>query len=230
MEQTLLLQLAGMQSWGVRSRYTNRDTGMEPSKSGLIGMILCGLGRTDENVFPTLEDLSALQMAVRVDRQGEMLRDFQTIKGSPYKVYKNGEFITKESRGFPLPSGKYRSKGKETITCEKFYLQDAHFVVGLSGDPKVLEVAEQALTDPVWLLFLGRKCCPPTAPIVLGVIDNSLLNALKEHPTQSTLHQIRIVFESETGALRQDVPVSFKSRKFRTRRVTSVLWQNPNFP
>jgi CRISPR system Cascade subunit CasD len=32
---TLLLQLIGpMQSWGVQSHFTIRDTGLEPSKSG----------------------------------------------------------------------------------------------------------------------------------------------------------------------------------------------------
>ena len=37
---TLLLRLAGpMQSWGVQSRFSVRDTGLEPSKSGVIGLL-----------------------------------------------------------------------------------------------------------------------------------------------------------------------------------------------
>ena len=36
----LLLRLAGpMQSWGTQSRFLVRDTGMEPSKSGVIGLL-----------------------------------------------------------------------------------------------------------------------------------------------------------------------------------------------
>ena len=36
----LLLRLSGpMQSWGVQSRFTVRDTGLEPSKSGVVGLI-----------------------------------------------------------------------------------------------------------------------------------------------------------------------------------------------
>ncbi|MCA9878634.1 MAG: CRISPR-associated protein Cas5, partial [Thermomicrobiales bacterium] len=35
---TVLLRLAGpMQSWGTQSRFLERDTGMEPSKSGVLG-------------------------------------------------------------------------------------------------------------------------------------------------------------------------------------------------
>ena len=42
---TLLLRLAGpMQSWGTQSRFFTRDTGLEPSKSGVIGPALRRLG------------------------------------------------------------------------------------------------------------------------------------------------------------------------------------------
>ena len=35
----LLMRLAGpMQTWGTRSRFSNRDTGLEPSRSGVIGL------------------------------------------------------------------------------------------------------------------------------------------------------------------------------------------------
>jgi CRISPR system Cascade subunit CasD len=36
----LLLRLAGpMQAWGTQSRFVNRDTELEPSKSGVIGLL-----------------------------------------------------------------------------------------------------------------------------------------------------------------------------------------------
>ena len=42
----LLMRLAGpMQSWGTRSRFGNRDTGLEPSRSGVIGLLCAALGR-----------------------------------------------------------------------------------------------------------------------------------------------------------------------------------------
>ena len=41
----LLLRLAGqMQSWGTQSRFSNRDTDLEPSKSGVIGLLCAAMG------------------------------------------------------------------------------------------------------------------------------------------------------------------------------------------
>jgi CRISPR-associated Cas5-like protein len=34
-----------MQSWGTQSRFTVRDTGLEPSKSGIVGLLCAALGR-----------------------------------------------------------------------------------------------------------------------------------------------------------------------------------------
>jgi len=47
---TLLLRLVGpMQSWGTTSRFDQRDTGKEPSKSGVIGLVAAALGIDREN-------------------------------------------------------------------------------------------------------------------------------------------------------------------------------------
>ena len=43
---TLLMRLAGpMQSWGTGSRFDERDTQLEPSKSGVVGLLCAALGR-----------------------------------------------------------------------------------------------------------------------------------------------------------------------------------------
>ncbi|OYT68958.1 MAG: type I-E CRISPR-associated protein Cas5/CasD, partial [Chloracidobacterium sp. CP2_5A] len=42
---TLLIRFcAPMQSWGTQSRFTVRDTGFEPSKSGTLGVLCAALG------------------------------------------------------------------------------------------------------------------------------------------------------------------------------------------
>ena len=42
---TLLLRLVGpMQSWGTASRFDQRDTGKEPSKSGVVGLLAAAAG------------------------------------------------------------------------------------------------------------------------------------------------------------------------------------------
>ena len=76
----LLLRLAGpMQSWGIQSRFSVRDTGLEPSRSGVVGLLCCALGRSrDEPLDEFLPD--KLAMGVRVDREGRMARDWHTAQ------------------------------------------------------------------------------------------------------------------------------------------------------
>ena len=77
---TLLLRLVGpMQSWGTTSRFDHRDTGKEPSKSGIVGLLAAALGIGREN-WTDLEPLSRLAMGVRHDRAGVPKRDYQTAK------------------------------------------------------------------------------------------------------------------------------------------------------
>ena len=65
---TLLLRLVGpMQSWGTTSRFDERDTGKEPSKSGVIGLLAAALGIDREN-WVDLAPLTRLRMGVRHDR------------------------------------------------------------------------------------------------------------------------------------------------------------------
>ena len=91
--KTLLLRLAGpMQSWGTDSRFTYRETRLEPSKSGVIGLLCAALGKpkndpqkpeeADLPDCPSLSRLAGLEMGVRVDRPGVMLKDYHTVGGA----------------------------------------------------------------------------------------------------------------------------------------------------
>ena len=74
---TLILRLAApMQAWGADSKYNERRTCREPTKSGVIGLLAAALGcRRDDT--ETLARLSTLRFGVRADREGTSLRDFQ---------------------------------------------------------------------------------------------------------------------------------------------------------
>lgn len=218
---TLLLRLAGpMQSWGVQSHFTHRDTGLEPSKSGVIGLICAALGKPrDENHpdnrdKPSLESLAALRMGVRVDREGLVKRDYHTAQN----VMKAG--------------GKPFSGLKETELSERFYLADAVFLVGLeSRDSDLLQKIEKRLHRPVWMLFLGRKAFVPGEPIWLkdsGLKpEASLEDALQSHPRlalgRNREERARLIIEDlERGSIvRPDQPISFLKgqRQFTVRRV-----------
>lgn len=76
----LMLRLAApMQSWGTDSKFEVRKTNREPTKSGVVGLLAAALGaRRDQTEI--LRRLNKLRIAVRVDREGTLLRDFHTAK------------------------------------------------------------------------------------------------------------------------------------------------------
>lgn len=211
---TLLLRLAGpMQSWGTTSRFDQRDTGKEPSKSGVIGLLAAALGIDREEWNADLQALAALLMGVRHDRPGVLKRDYQTA-----------QYIISADR----------SKVHETAVTTRDYLADAVFLVGLEGpDRSLLESAHAALQNPVWPLALGRKSYVPAEPVWLEgcVMDVPLLPALEGRPWLSTSRRgeamperLLVSLESRdgSGALRMDQPLSsFADRRFGARYVRS---------
>ena len=75
----LLLKLAGpLQSWGSESRFTERGTRHEPTKSGAIGLLAAALGRRRTD---SVDDLASLEFGVRIDQPGTFEEDFQPSIG-----------------------------------------------------------------------------------------------------------------------------------------------------
>lgn len=225
----LLMRLAGpMQSWGIRSQFGDRDTGREPSKSGVIGLLGAALGRARDH---PMADLAALAMGIRVDREGTVGRDYQTTgggywRGRPY--------------GVMGPDGKLGG----TVLSDRYYLADADFLVGLlaATDEQValLHRLDQALAAPVWTLALGRKSyvpgipphLPDAAPLGPGLREGDLLDVLRSYPWQDGQGKglpprVRFVLDAEPGStadVRADVPLSFvpTARRFATRAVQTI--------
>ena len=206
---TLLLRLqAPMQSWGISSLFTERDTVREPSKSGVIGIICAALGRPKD---ADLSDLAALRMGVRVDREGSLEKDFQTARD----VY--------------AASGK---KTVDSVISNRYYLADAAFLVGLEGPRELLALVQIALQQPKYTLYLGRKAFPPTFPVALadGLREQPLLEALRDYPplVENKPPFYRIVLENEAGEfIRQDVPINFAQRTFDTRQISIFYIPQP---
>jgi CRISPR system Cascade subunit CasD len=81
MPSTLLIPLVGpMQAWGSRSRFSDRDTHREPTKSGVLGLVCAALGR---GRGASLDDLRGLRFGVRADQPGQPQRDYQTAQETP---------------------------------------------------------------------------------------------------------------------------------------------------
>lgn len=216
---SLLLRLVGpMQSWGTTSRFDQRDTGKEPSKSGVIGLVAAAIG-IDRANWPDLEPLTHLSMIVRHDRAGVPQRDYQTAGCAA------GDAIIKAD-GKPSTAG--------GVVSNRHYLADAAFLVVLGGENRtLLERADDALRNPVWPLALGRKSYVPTEQIWMneGVQDDEPSQVVRRWPWIATVRRWeslpdQLLVSSETddgsGALRMDQPLSsFAERRFGARFVRS---------
>lgn len=204
---TLLMRLAApIQSWGVDAKFDRRSTGRIPTKSGILGMIAAALGRRrNENI----EDLLKLRFGVRIDKEGSLLRDFQTARSL-----------------------------KSAYVTHRYYLSDAIFLAGLEGDEKLLKKIEFALNNPEFPLFLGRRSCPPEGKVSLGIrTGKKLLDALREEPWLVSYWQgrkenskmvLRIILDAddmdESYFFQRDLPLSFDQeyRKYGFRRVAEA--------
>lgn len=212
---TLLIPLVGpMQAWGSRSRFDDRDTHTEPTKSGVLGLVCAALGRGRHQ---PLQDLSALRFGVRVDADGRAMVDFHTAQ----EVIRAG------------------GGGTSSVTSRRHFLADARFLAGLEGtdaDLPLLREIEAALRNPRWPLALGRKSFPLTLPPYLpeGSLREglSLGEALSAEPWRVLTEgernrppaRLRLVLEdAEHGtAVQADQPRDFAGRSFGLRRLKAT--------
>ncbi|MBH1938275.1 type I-E CRISPR-associated protein Cas5/CasD [Streptomyces sp. AV19] len=237
MSGVLVLRLAGpLQSWGSRSAFNRRETGSEPTKSGVLGLLAAAAGRRRED---PLDDLVRLRLGVRVDQPGTLLRDYHTVS---------------DYRGRPLPQAGVSAKGiqkptspaKYTHVTTRYYLQDAVFVAAVEGDEDLLAALDGAVRAPAFPLALGRRSCPPAQPVSLGLRDGDLETVLREEPWRASerareRHAARLGRERGAGRalyperidcsvtledpegddILHDAPVSFDpyARGFTSRRV-----------
>ena len=159
-DNTLFLRLAGpMQSWGTSSRLQLRRTDAYPSKSGVLGMILCAMGISREDSPRELGRLEPLVMGVRVDRSGIVDWDYHTV---------GAKIGIRKAEGGIKRTGNTKNGPIETLLSRRQYLYDASFLVALHGEADKINDCARALGDPVWPVFLGRKCCVPAEPVFVG--------------------------------------------------------------
>lgn len=209
----LLLRLKGpQQSWGVASRYRTRESGQEPSKSGVLGLLAAADGRPRE---ADLRDLVSMAFGVRVDQPGRLMVDYHTarIEGAANSALSN-----------------------------RHYRVDAAYTAAVAGPAALIEGLAEAVDAPRFPLYLGRRSSPAPVDLMGGVVDGddveSALRDLSAAPwLASKWHRMesaqrvflplaRDARPGEAGENVQDVPVSFDPRH-RTYSSRGVMRPDP---
>jgi len=169
---TLFLRLEGpLQSWGDTSKFVMRRSMDAPTKSGILGLICCSMGLSRQMVREHLPSLNGLAMGVRIDRPGMRWWDYHTV----------GAGI-----GLTTAGGDIKTGAKGTLVTRREYLADASFLVALQGDVSLIQSINAALVSPVWPIFLGRKSCPPSVPVLVRPQEDELWTNPSHYPDLST--------------------------------------------
>lgn len=131
-----------------------------------------------------LSALNALKFGVRADRKREDITDFHMAHSE-----------------------------KSSYVTYRHYLSDAVFLAGLEGEESFLRELETALQNPRFPLFLGRRSCPPTLPLVVGIRGTPLETTLSKEAPLGEKHEnmLRVQMETDDPAagLMKDMPMSF---------------------
>lgn len=221
--KTILLKFSGpLQSYGTSSHFETRYTEYYPSKSAVIGLLAACLGyRRDE--AENLRELSKLQFAVRIDKDGTLLRDYHIARS-------------------------YNEKGVEskTYVTNRYYLEDALFIVALSGMDELIDTLIKAIKSPYFQPFMGRRSLPVPVDFFLGESAEDILDSLRNLPWQAApwykkkkgkqgirekisleVYADEEIVEGEKitrSKFRRDIPVSFsqKGRQFAFRQEACI--------
>jgi CRISPR system Cascade subunit CasD len=225
-----------LQSWGADSKFYKRDTLAFPTKSGILGLILCSMGASGAQ-NELLEKLNSKMMQVvsyvhsKLKENGEtfkvdkepLLQDFHVV-GSGFDNKDNWQtlLIPKTCNG----TGQVGSGVKLTY---RYYLQDARFAVILEISDDMNETVCNAIQNPIYDVYFGRKNCVPTEKIFQGSFD-TISDALQKADIiakdKLLLEDFKVLDGEHDGneiMTLHDVPIQFgEIKKYSDRRITII--------
>lgn len=155
-----------------------REAGPFPSRSVVIGLIAAASG-VERGSDRLLELHRELRVHVATARSGSPLVDYHTVLPVGYAEYDPARLRRPGLTGNP-------------ILTDRAYHLDAHFVALICGDnPAIVDEAREALREPVFAGYLGRRCCVPATPLLPEeVVGATVIDALSSAARQA--HRLRV--------------------------------------
>ena len=179
----LIFQLqAPLSAWGETAVGEYRPTSNYPSESALVGLLAAALGidREEEDAHQAL--CAHYGFAIGVQSAGRLLRDYHTAQVPGRVSLKNRPHNSRRDE-LNMPKEELN-----TILSTRDYRQDAACLVAAQADssaPYSLDELSQALKEPKYVLYLGRKSCPLALPLWPNVVEaKSALEAIEAYRTK----------------------------------------------
>lgn len=231
---------APLQSWGFDSKFGRRDTLAFPTRSGVLGLVCSALGAGGAQRELLAEFAPLRQTAVSYARCTEkkgkvvkhdrepLLRDFHMV-GAGYDTNDPWQALLEPYKS----DGKRRtSDGGGAKMTYRYYLQDAAFAVAFGVPDDRAESVAEALRNPTWDIYLGRKNCVPTDFVYRGIFDQEEAALAQAGTIAGEKHRVedfRVVQgdlgegEADEVFTINDVPVQFgEDKRYRDRQVSLI--------
>ncbi|WJV53501.1 type I-E CRISPR-associated protein Cas5/CasD [Prodigiosinella aquatilis] len=241
MTHYLVFQLyAPLVSWGEPAVGEVRHTSPIPSRSALLGLLAAALGIRRDEEERLVQFNQHYRFAVRPLSGCEgWLRDYHTVQ-MPKEDRKR---IRRTRRDELLPDA---GQSLETMLTTREYRCDAYYHIAVSetpDEPYSLHQLADALREPVFTLYLGRKSCPLALPLAPHLFSGTLADVwqqasnttlLNDEDLQRLNHPTGLCYweqDADSGmpvlsrVLRGDQPLSRRRWQFTTRRQYSGTWR-----
>lgn len=190
---------AFMQSFGRNSISTCRDTGVLPTKSMVIGLILNALGH---------------------DNTSEEEKDY------PEQMSNALRFATKQL--YTKSSSKMvdfcvaRRCDKQSDILYKEYIVGSRYNVYLEGDSSDIEKIAEALLFPKRALYSGRKCCTFSSPLCWDSKNNIPTITKNSHIENLIFNDINLTNPFPKHVIECGNMASFSNRTL-TKEITDII-------
>ncbi len=203
-----LTLVAPFQSWGASSKFKERTTLEHPTRSGIIG-ILCAACGVDREDVQGLQRINEVSIKVYTFARGRRLTDFHTVGGGYDSKFLNVSVKADGTSG-------------DTVITHRDYLQESRFGIIVSGKASLVESLADAVRNPKWGVWLGRKNCIPSEPLFTALTDeeSAAVAALKKRDDSEPIQIVAEVSSlEESSDSIMDIPLDFSKRKYASRRV-----------
>lgn len=182
MKDYLVFRLYGpMASWGQAAVGGDRPTGVFPGRSSVLGLLGAALGIKRDNAQALTELAESVLISVKQVVPGSLVRDYHTTQ-----VPSHNKKVTHYTRKSELAE-----TDLNTILSSRDYRCDGLWIVVVSitdTASHTLPQLQQALLQPVFVLSLGRKSCPPALPLHPQLVTTESLRQALDHEFPPLTH------------------------------------------
>lgn len=219
MRDYLVFRLYGpMAAWGDVAVGEERPTALHPTKSAILGLLGAALGIKRSDTAANQQLHESLGMACRVDQSGVLLRDYHTVQMPTHD--KKARYTTRKDE---LSAPHHLLN---TLLSYREYRMGMECLIAVwckmpESSPFPLEALHLALLEPQYVLYLGRKACPPALPLEPQIISQA--QTLRDTLGQATFNDTLL---PDIESWRDDNPVLYWENEEGVSDVPSITMQD----